>query len=109
MTPTRTPRPRRGTGGMVIPPWEGRARANALAQVKAKGRAANAPCCLCHQSIDYDLDGNHPDGCTVQHLMPKSKYPELTWVPSNWGPAHRACNLGAGTTIIVGDLGLTDL
>jgi 5-methylcytosine-specific restriction endonuclease McrA len=100
---------RRPTTGMVIPPWEGRARAKALEQVKDKGRREGAPCVLCEQEINYDLDGNHPFGCTVQHLMPKSIYPELTWSPSNWAPAHRECNLHAGNKIIVGAIGITDL
>lgn len=35
---------------------------------------------------------------SVQHLMARSTHPRLTWVPSNWAPAHLSCNKSAGAT-----------
>ncbi|GAB2767877.1 hypothetical protein [Sinomonas soli] len=84
------------TNGLHIPPWSGRRRQDALVRVKAEGRRANAACCICDQSIDYSLEYPHPQSCSVQHVMSRKQFPELTWEPSNWKPAHLDCNKGAG-------------
>lgn len=83
--------------GLSIPPWKGRRRADALAWLKAKCRRTNEPCCICTQSIDYDLEYPHPQSCSVQHVKSRKVYPHLTWERSNWEPAHLDCNKGAGT------------
>lgn len=73
--------------------------------VKRAGRKANAPCVLCGLPINYDL--TYPDGasCSVQHLRSRAQFPELTWVPSNWAPAHLDCNRARDDH--AGSLGLT--
>lgn len=92
---------------MSIPQWSGRRAADALAQVKAKGRRENAPCCLCEQPIDYSIPSTEPDGCTVQHIKSRKLFPALTWVPSNWAPAHRSCNGSAGIGTNLQEAGTT--
>lgn len=82
--------------GISIPDWSGRRAAKALTWVKARGRRLKLPCCLCDQAIDYDLPSRHPHGCTVQHKKSRRDFPELTWVRSNWAPAHAECNQSAG-------------
>ncbi|MBM6622655.1 HNH endonuclease [Micrococcaceae bacterium RIT802] len=83
--------------GLSIRPWAGRARSDALALVKRKGRAANAPCSICGQPIDYSLVYPHKQSCSVQHIRSRRDYPELTWEPGNWAPAHLDCNKSEGT------------
>lgn len=75
--------------------WGGRRAVAALDWVRAKGRRENLPCCICRQPIDYSLRGD-PEACSVQHIKSRNLYPELTWVRSNWGPAHLRCNTAAG-------------
>lgn len=79
-----------------IPPWSGRAAREALRWVKARGRASDSPCVICTQPIDYDLVYPDPAACSVQHLRSRRDFPELTWVRSNWAPAHHMCNQAAG-------------
>ena len=87
----------RRDAGFSIPGWGGRRAAQALEHVKAMGRRKRTPCCICGQRIDYSLPSKHPHGCTVQHVKPRKFFPELTWAPSNWGPAHNECNTSYGT------------
>lgn len=94
--------------GRTIPPWEGRRRAEALERVKAEGRRTDAPCWICHLPIDYSLVYPHPQSCSVQHKRSRKRFPELTWVPSNWAPAHLDCNRAANTDRLPPDLGLVD-
>lgn len=82
--------------GARIPTWSGRRASDALAFVKARGRRNKQPCCICHHAIDYSLPSTDPQGCTVQHIKSRKLFPELTWVQSNWGPAHKQCNESAG-------------
>lgn len=90
-----------------VKPWAGRARADALRWVKAKGRRASAPCVICEHSINYSLEYPHPQSCSVQHVKPRRLFPQLTWEPLNWAPAHLDCNKSAGATIQQG-LGIRD-
>lgn len=76
--------------------WGGTRAVQALAKVRRDGKAAGAPCCLCGQAIDYSLTGGE-DACSVQHVKSRLRYPELTWDPMNWAPAHLSCNKRAGT------------
>ncbi len=89
--------------GATVPAWGGRRAQDALAVVKAAGRKANTPCCICDQDIDYSLPSTVPDGCTLQHLKSRSRFPHLTWVRSNWGPAHKRCNESDGKGKAPGD------
>jgi hypothetical protein len=88
------------TDGRHIPAWSGRRKVVATARVNAEGRSATPPkpCVICEQSIDYDLPTSHPDSCSVQHLKARSTHPHLTWLPSNWAPAHLNCNKSAGAS-----------
>ncbi|NDK30201.1 HNH endonuclease [Nesterenkonia haasae] len=90
--------------GRSIPAWNGRRSQDALAQVKARGKANNLPCCICEQPIDYDIPSSDPDGCSVQHPKSRALYPHLTWDPLNWAPEHLTCNKGEGTaaTLAIG-------
>ena len=83
-------------GGGMSEAWEGRRRANALRRVKSIGRRLGSPCVICRQSIDYSLEYPHPQSCSVQHLLSRKLRPDLTWVPSNHGPAHLDCNKSDG-------------
>lgn len=82
--------------GATTPPWAGRRRADALTNTRRKGARNNTPCCLCGQPIDYQLRYPNPNSCSVQHLKSRILYPELTWDPTNWAPAHLVCNQAAG-------------
>lgn len=90
--------------GSSIPEWGGRRAQVALDQVRANGRRRRTPCCICHQPINYDLRKPHPNACTLQHLKSRKRFPELTWDPSNWAPAHASCNYadGAGEHLAIG-------
>lgn len=80
-------------------PWAGRARQEALRQVKAKGRRAKTPCVICTLPINYSLEYPHPQSCSVQHIKPRKAFPQLTWEPTNWAPAHLDCNKSAGSKL----------
>lgn len=83
--------------GSSIPDWSGRRAADALERVRSLGRRRRTPCHICGQKIDYSLPARHPLGCTVQHKKSRKHFPNLTWDPGNWAPAHKECNLSAGT------------
>ena len=80
---------------MQVRPWSGRAAQDALRWVRAKGRRQNLPCCICGEPLDYDLRGGDWS-CSVQHIKPRSRFPELTWDRANWAPSHLRCNKRAG-------------
>ncbi len=92
--------------GLYVPPWSGRRRLDALRKVKAEGRRTEAACCICRQVIDYSLAYPDEQSCSVQHVKSRKLYPHLTWEPSNWKPAHLACNKSAGITEDLG-MGVT--
>jgi hypothetical protein len=91
---------------MKTKPWAGPEVAKALLQVKTKGRTNKLPCYICGKPINYSLQQGHKtilDGklgdwaCSVQHIRSRNAFPELTWEPSNWAPAHLQCNIEYGT------------
>ena len=47
--------------------------------------------------------------CSVQHKIPRSVRPDLTWDPSNWAPAHLLCNWKAGKKLPEPELGEEDM
>ncbi len=61
-----------------IPPWTGRRVTDAIAYCR---RVYGDRCWLCGQRIG-------DDDYTVDHVKPRKHYPDLTWEPSNWRPAH---------------------
>ncbi len=94
-----------------IAQWGGRAAVDALRQIKRAGARKDAPCVICEAAIDYRLEYPNRLCCTVQHIKSRRDYPELTWNPKNWAPAHLQCNreAGAGPTIgsALTDIGVT--
>ena len=91
--------------------WSGRRAQAALHKIRQQGYADSTPCHICKQPIDYRLPASHPDGCTVQHIKPRSIFPHLTWDETNWAPAHRLCNQAEGNRYSIetedGNLGVT--
>ncbi|NWN89198.1 MAG: HNH endonuclease [Micrococcaceae bacterium] len=90
------------SNGLSIPNWSGRRATKALEHIKATGRRNNTPCCICNQPIDYNLPSTDPNGCSLQHLKSRALYPQLTWDPANWAPAHLHCNQTEGKEATVG-------
>jgi len=58
--------------------WKGSKATKAKAWVQAN---YGWNCWLCSKPIE-------PDDYTVDHVVPRSVDPSLTWVTSNWRPAH---------------------
>ena len=83
--------------GVSVPEWGGRRAQAALEQVRANGHRNRTPCCICLQPINYKLRKPDPGACTVQHIKSRKRFPELTWDPANWAPAHATCNYAEGT------------
>lgn len=67
-------------------------------ELKRQAAALQLPCNICGQPIDYTLDGNDPQGATVDHLIPVSKggHPDH---PNNKAIAHRHCNVSRNNKI----------
>lgn len=61
------------------PAWSGRRSQQAKAYCIAH---YGWTCHLCGKPID------DPTDYTVDHVIPRSIAPHLTWTPSNWRPAH---------------------
>ena len=59
-------------------------------------RDLGLPCYLCGNAIDYTKTAPHPDSFTVEHVKPRSKYPELAEDPGNLKSAHFGCNNAKG-------------
>jgi 5-methylcytosine-specific restriction endonuclease McrA len=47
-------------------------------------------CAWCGQPIDLSLSGNHPQGPSVDHILPRAQGGRDT--PANLQPMHRRCN-----------------
>jgi len=61
------------------------------------GERDNWKCQLCGDHVVQSLSGMHPDGPTVDHILPISKGGLDTW--SNVQLAHRRCNTLKGNRI----------
>lgn len=107
--PPRRPRPTATPTGVDVPAWGGRRAQAALAQVKAQGRKRRAPCVICKQPINYALEYPNTASCSVQHVKSRNRWPELTWDPNNWAPAHLDCNKQLGDRDEAPPIGLTSL
>lgn len=71
-------------------------RRKVSAVVLAKDENGHPPnCWICKQ----------PGADSVDHVLPRSKYPELTWDLSNMQPAHGGCNSSKGATATTRDTG----
>ena len=93
----------------MVADWSGRRAQAALRQVRARGMREKLPCCLCGKAIDYRLRRPNEMACSVQHKIPRSLRPDLTWDPSNWAPAHLLCNWKAGKKLPEPELGEEDM
>lgn len=69
------------------------------AQFRAEGEAAQAPCWICRQPIDYSIPRIEPttgrlndDAWELDHLYPQSTHPELAEDPGNFRHSHSLCN-----------------
>jgi 5-methylcytosine-specific restriction endonuclease McrA len=80
--------------------WTGQAAQKELAWLRKQHRPggakasgpAGSPCEICREPVDYGLRHPHPESLTLHHVRPKSRYPHLTWVRTNYAPAHKSCN-----------------
>lgn len=58
-----------------------------------RDRAADAPCWICGQPIDYSLGISTCDEAwEADHYLPVSRHPELEYDVGNVRPSHRKCN-----------------
>lgn len=92
-----------------INPNAGRRTRRFIAQRKtfrAECTAADAPCWLCGQPIDYTLPMEHPEAFQVDHAYPVDHRPELAEDPANFRPSHKHCNLRRGNREPFIDLGI---
>lgn len=55
-------------------------------------------CWICGKPIDLLLSGRDPRGFSLDHVVPRSIDPSLTFVESNLRPAHMGCNAKRGNT-----------
>lgn len=49
-------------------------------------------CGICHKPVNMKV-------VTVDHIIPRSKRPDLEYEPSNFQPAHYKCNKDKGSTV----------
>lgn len=80
-------------------PWttNARERKRVTDHVRARGR----PCCICTHPIDYSLSWPNPRSFSVQHILPRSARPDLTFDVANCDAAHLDCNVSQGTDPII--------
>jgi hypothetical protein len=97
-------------GHRVAREWGGRAANDALSWLRGRHRPGGvlavdaagvrlpdgSPCVICGGLIDYGLRYPHPDSLSLEHVQSRSRFPELTWVRSNWAPSHLHCNSAKG-------------
>ena len=76
-----------------------RADRAAYAEYVIDCKAADAPCWLCAQDIDYEAaldDYSNDDRFQRDHYYPASTHPELYYDRANWRPSHAGCNRERG-------------
>ena len=61
----------------------------------ADAAEADQPCWICRRPIDYTLDGRHPAGPTLDHLVPRAFGGQLLDA-GNCAVAHKSCNSSRG-------------
>lgn len=61
--------------------------------------ASGGVCVLCGKPIDLTLSGRHPDGPTLEHLIPVDRggSPDD---PMNLGVSHQRCNSAKGKKLL---------
>lgn len=60
--------------------------------------AANEPCWLCGQAIDYTAPPETADAFEYDHFHPVSTHPQLAEDPANARASHSSCNRSRGDT-----------
>ena len=61
---------------------------------QAKGKPV---CAYCKGPIDLRISATSSQGFTIDHMKPRSMYPELSKNFSNMLAAHKSCNSSKGT------------
>jgi 5-methylcytosine-specific restriction endonuclease McrA len=61
-------------------------------ELTAQVKAEEDTCWLCGEPIDFDAPPRTSRSFSVDHIRPKSRYPELRYVRSNLRAAHYGCN-----------------
>ena len=74
-------------------------------QCLRRDMAAQAPCWICGQPIDYTAAPGTPDAWEPDHYYPVKDYPELAEDPANIRPSHSSCNRSRHTGEHDGDIG----
>lgn len=70
-----------------------------------RDRAANAPCWICGQPIDYLAKPGTPDAWEPDHYYPVRDHPELAYDMGNVRPAHCSCNRHRGAKVNTNKIG----
>lgn len=71
-----------------------------------RDKAANAPCALCGDPIDYTLKPSScRDAWEPDHKLPIDTHPQFAEVPENIQPAHLRCNRAKRNKAGVNNLG----
>lgn len=76
---------------------------------RAECAAADLPCWLCNQPIDYAAahdDYGNDDRFQEDHYFPVSTHPELQDDPENTRPSHAGCNRERGNGTPAATLGI---
>ena len=68
------------------------------AEHRRRCRAANLPCALCGEPIDYALPHTSPQAFQSDHRSPVSVRADLAYLASNLQPAHASCNKSRGAS-----------
>lgn len=76
------------------------------ASFRAECSAANKPCWICGDEIDYRLKEPHPYSWNLDHIKAVQDHPELIMERNNWSASHRDCNVRRGTDEPALDLGV---
>lgn len=72
-----------------------------------RDRAADAPCWICGQPIDYSLPpSSAPSAYEPDHWRDVSRHPELALCPENVRPSHMSCNRARGKRAGTSPLGV---
>ncbi len=72
---------------------------------RAECEAADEPCWICTQRINYAASQYDEDTFELDHFHPVSTHPELAEDPTNWRAAHRRCNQVRGADTMRAELG----
>lgn len=71
-----------------------------------RDKAANAPCWICHDPIDYTRKpSSHPDAWEPDHYLDRKSHPELALDPNNIRASHCRCNRSRKTKASIANLG----